>query len=135
LEEPVLDVPFLVAVEPLFEEASGVVAIDGVVGVVSPVVAEPLAVGLEPTVITCAGGGVCGEAPFPRPIRTPTPMAIKSTPTPAITVSAFPRGPLGSGCSTGGREGVAAGSTLGALAGPAARKLLLGALRWPHSRQ
>ena len=52
-------------------------------------VAVPVDVG-DATLITCAGTAPCLDEPE-RPIKTPTPIASSSTPTPAITVSVLLR--------------------------------------------
>ncbi len=49
-------------------------------------------VGAPACVTTWTGAGACFEEPPERPIRTPTPIASSSTPTPASRLTVLPRG-------------------------------------------
>jgi hypothetical protein len=137
-DEPVLEEPFLEEEpeEPAVEDGSGVVAVAGVVGVVAPVAPVPAA-GVD-TVIVGEAALDLGEEALERPIKTPTPIASSSTPTPAMTVTALERAAPSPAVDPGGSGG--AGGVCDAVASPAERgppssTLLIGARRSPHSRQ
>jgi hypothetical protein len=133
VEEPLVDEPD----EPPGVVVVGVVAV-GVVGVTVPSVLAPG----EATLITWGGTAAGLESPE-RPIKTPTPIASSSTPTPAITATVLLRcqapavlSVASGGLCPGGCVGVAEACwTSPPDGGPPSRTLLIGAQRSPHSRQ
>jgi len=134
LVEPALELLLGVVEDPGFAAVSGVVSVG--------VLAAPLAAGAD-TLITWAGVAPVLVEALERPIKTPMPIASRSTPTPARTVTALlrPGPPAVGGTYPGGDAG---GAVVPARAwekppapdgGPPSRTLLIGARRSPHSRQ